>query len=90
MAEFQCEIRGEAQIYDGDTIKDVKLQVTIPELEVGFYLSRDIRVNGIDTPEKRPRKKGRTPEGIKREKAAAAEARLVFYPVSNFGYSLFS
>ena len=73
---YKCVIDSQKQVYDGDTIKDVRIQVEIPSLEVGFWLSRDIRINGIDTPEKRPRRKGRTIESLNAEKAAARHARL--------------
>ena len=76
MNKYKCKIASQAQVYDGDTIKDVRIEIDIPSLEVGFYLVRDIRINGIDTPEKRPKRAGRTLESITREKAAAREARL--------------
>lgn len=75
MNRYPCRIQSEKQVYDGDTIKDVRIEVNIPALEVGFYLVRDIRIFGIDTPEKRPRKAGRTPESRANEKAAANRAR---------------
>ena len=40
-----------------------------------MFIETDIRVAGIDTPEKRPLKAGRTQESLLREKAAAAAAR---------------
>ena len=55
---YRCIIDSQQQVYDGDTIKDVRIEVEIPSLEVGFWISRDIRINGIDTPEKRPRRVG--------------------------------
>ena len=73
---YKCVIDSQKQVYDGDTIKDVRIEVEIPSLEVGFWLSRDIRINGIDTPEKRPKRAGRTLESLTAEKAAAREARL--------------
>ena len=73
---YRCVIDSPQQVYDGDTIKDVRIEVEIPSLEVGFWLSRDIRINGIDTPEKRPKRAGRTAESLTNEKAAAREARL--------------
>lgn len=72
---FLCTIDSEKQVYDGDTIKDVKLEISIPALEIGFWVKRDIRISGIDTPEMRPRKAGRTKESLVREKQAAQEAR---------------
>ncbi len=73
---YRCIIDSQQQVYDGDTIKDVRIEVEIPSLEVGFWLSRDIRINGIDTPEKRPKRAGRTPESLTAEKAAASQARF--------------
>ena len=55
---YRCIIDSQQQVYDGDTIKDVRIEVEIPSLEVGFWISRDIRINGIDTPEKRPKRAG--------------------------------
>lgn len=72
---YECRIDSQTQVYDGDTIKDVRIEVNIPALEVGFYLVRDLRISGIDTPEKRPKKAGRTEESRVREKQAAAAAR---------------
>ena len=74
--EIKCKIDSPTQVYDGDTIKDVRMEVAISALEVGFFITRDIRIMGIDTPERRPRHKGRTPESIAAEKEAAAAARL--------------
>ena len=73
---YKCVIDSQKQVYDGDTIKDVRIEVEIPSLEVGFWLSRDIRINGIDTPEKRPKRAGRTLKSLTAEKAAASKARL--------------
>ena len=53
----------------------MRISVEIPGLEIGLYAIRDIRVHGIDTPEKRPKRKGRTQPGLAREKAAAKAAR---------------
>jgi endonuclease YncB( thermonuclease family) len=62
-------------IYDGDTFKKGKY-----ELDFGWGFKWNpgigIRLHGIDTPEMRPRKAGRTKESIESEKAAAKEARL--------------
>lgn len=78
-----------SKVYDGDTIQDVYIVIKQFEnrdfpaeaLWPGVFLKgdtlyavTDIRVAGIDTPEKRPKKAGRTPESLAREKAAAAEA----------------
>lgn len=75
MNKYQCKIASSAQVYDGDTIKDVRISIEIPSLEVGFWITRDIRINGIDTPEKRPWRAGRTAESLLAEKAAAKQAR---------------
>ena len=72
---YKCVIEGPQQVYDGDTIKDVRIEIEIPSLEVGFWLSRDIRINGIDTPEKRPKHAGRTKDSLASEKKAAQKAR---------------
>lgn len=40
-----------------------------------IYVYTDIRIAGIDTPEKRPHKSGRTEESLAAEKAAAAKAQ---------------
>lgn len=79
-----------SEIYDGDTIQDVYICVKTLEkkdyrsevLWPGIYLEADevfawtdIRIAGIDTPEKKPKRAGRTPESIALEKAAAAEAQ---------------
>jgi len=60
------------KIYDGDTIT-----VEIPNLPPIFGHKLGVRINGIDTPEKRPRKAGRTAKGLKCEKAKALEARQI-------------
>ena len=72
---FECRIDSPDQIYDGDTIQDVRLEVYIPEISTGCFRIVDVRMYGIDTPEKRPRKRGRTKESLVNEKLAAAEAR---------------
>lgn len=75
------------QVYDGDTIKDVLVKVATdktPDGEVwpgvhiidgDVYVSFDLRINGIDTPEKRPKKAGRTAQSLINEKLAANKAR---------------
>ena len=94
---YQCVLtKGEAQVYDGDTLKDVRVNIRnhkdkIPkeptEIWTGVWLTpegieieTDIRIAGIDTPEKRVSTKN--PDGTKRseasrnrERAAAAAAR---------------
>lgn len=79
-----------SKIYDGDTIQDVYISVKTLQkkdypqevLWPGIYLEADsvfawtdIRIAGIDTPEKKPKRAGRTAESIALEKAAAAEAQ---------------
>lgn len=73
---LDCKISDIDQVYDGDTIQNVRLGMTIPGLEIGFYLFRDIRISGIDTPERRPKKAGRSLDSLLREKEAAEIARL--------------
>ena len=75
MITFNCKITDETQVYDADTIKCVKLEVYVPELEFGAFIIRDVRVNGIDTPELRPRHAGRTKASLERERQASREAR---------------
>lgn len=80
----------ESQIYDGDTIQDVLIRIKKLEnqdypaenLWPGIfiegdtlYVETDIRIEGVDTPEKRPTKAGRTEESIQKEKALAEVAR---------------
>lgn len=77
----------ESQVYDGDTIKDILVKVAThktPDGEVwpgvfiqdgDVYVSFDLRINGIDTPEKRPRRAGRTEQSRINEKYAASLAR---------------
>ena len=91
--QFAGKILDATQIYDGDTIKDVKILVsrghacTVGEVwpgvftdANGFYVQTDIRIAGIDTPEKRPSTKNRdgSPRSKKsrdNEKYAAQAAR---------------
>ena len=80
----------ESRVYDGDTIMDVFVVIktfenqTYPDQTLWpgvllkgdkLYAVTDIRIKGIDTPEKRPTKAGRTEESITAEKAAAELAR---------------
>ena len=88
--------KGEAQVYDGDTLKDVRIQIfhyadKIPKEPVeiwpgiwltpaGIEIETDIRIAGIDTPEKRPLTKHkdgspRSELSRNKEKAASAAAR---------------
>ena len=93
---YDCALTDpETQIYDGDTLKDVRVLVHrhdfIPEAygtpwpgvyitERGIEIETDIRIAGIDTPEKRTSTKNkdgtpRSEESRQREKAAAAASR---------------
>lgn len=55
-------------VYDGDTI-------TIGYKFRGRYWKSSLRIYGIDTPELKPRRQGRTEESILEEKKAAEKAR---------------
>ena len=88
---YQVTMDEASKVYDGDTIQDVfievrhfeNLQETDNEVlwpglllkDDKLYVVTDVRLNGIDTPEKRPLKKGRTPESLAKEKAAASRAQ---------------
>ena len=94
---YPSKLTSEKQIYDGDTLQDVRIEIldmreNVPagELWPGVFLTpertieieTDIRINGIDTPEKRPLKKKRdgtlrSEVGRSNEKYAAAQSRLV-------------
>ena len=75
------------QIYDGDTIKDVELRLSACAEAVDFpglitrdgqlYAHFDLRIAGIDTPELRPARKGRSEMSRRKEIAAAKQARRV-------------
>ena len=80
------EIPDIENVYDGDTIKDVRFLVCepcdlknplLPLLQEGekVYFLTDIRIRDIDTPELRPRKAGRTEASLQHEKAFAVKAR---------------
>lgn len=91
--QFAGKILDEKQIYDGDTLKDVKILLsrghacTVGEVwpgiftdANGFYIQTDIRIAGIDTPEKRPSTKHkdgspRSDESRNNEKKAAEASR---------------
>lgn len=89
--DFNAYFREGSKVYDGDTLKDVFIKVRdlksdygsedlfpgVSLREDGLYVVTDIRVNGIDTPEKRPRRSGRTITSIAREKIAAEKVRQV-------------
>lgn len=83
------------QVYDGDTINNVLMKVADKETKDGevwpgvvvkkgeVYVSFDLRINGIDTPEKRPRKAGRTGVSLKNEKFAASRSRQAVIDLLN-------
>ena len=89
---FNSRITTTEQVYDGDTIKDVVVKVfdfgsdTEEYGEVwagvfvqkdGVYIKTDIRVNGIDTPEKRVSTKN--PDGSVRSEASRELERKAAY-----------
>ena len=96
LLSYPSKLTSEKQIYDGDTLQDVRIEIldmreNVPagELWPGVFLTpertieieTDIRINGIDTPEKRPLKKKRdgtlrSEVGRSNEKYAAAQSRL--------------
>ncbi len=86
---YLIERRDSSNIYDGDTIQDVwipilplgKTSTSRREIWPGIWIEDsnvyrviDIRLEGIDTPNKHPGKRGRTQASRTREKAAAAYA----------------
>ena len=93
---YPSKLTSEKQVYDGDTLQDVRIEILdmrekapAGELWPGVFLTpqetieiqTDIRINGIDTPEKRPLKKKRdgtlrSEVGRSNEKYAAAQSRL--------------
>ena len=88
---YHCHIQDASQVYDADTIKDVRISTQIVELDVGVYIVRDIRIKGIDTPESRPRRAGRTEASLEREKQASAKARHALVNLlseNNFEFNL--
>ncbi len=95
-SRYDCSLQDiEKQVYDGDTLKDVRVVIHrhdfIPEnygnpwpgihiTERGVEIETDIRISGIDTPEKRVSTKNAdgTPRSVKsreRERAAAYASR---------------
>ena len=83
---YRCQIASEKQVYDGDTINDVRVKVFDFDRgdygEVwagvfvdadGVYVQTDIRVNGIDTPEKRVSTKN--PDGSQRSEVSRERER---------------
>ena len=102
---YPVHIDSSNQVYDGDTITGATILLksfgeTVIESEKLFpgiviennnlYLTSSIRIAGIDTPEKRPSKKGRTEESIAREKAAAKIAtELLDYILKTYDYEFY-
>ena len=96
LLSYPSKLTSEKQVYDGDTLKDVRIQVldlnekVAPgELWPGVFLTQehtieietDIRLSGIDTPEKRPFKKKRdgtlrSAKSLSNERYAAMHARI--------------
>lgn len=100
LLSYPSKLTSEKQVYDGDTLKDVRIQIldmgsglkiprTRRELWPGVFLTpqatieieTDVRLSGIDTPEKRPWKKKRdgtlrSAKSRSNEKYAAAQSRL--------------
>ena len=87
---YDSRISSIDQVYDGDTLKDVSIKVfdfEKPEYgevwagvlvrEDGVYVQTDIRVNGIDTPEKRVSTKN--PDGSERSEASRTRERKAAY-----------
>ena len=84
---YPAKLTSAEQVYDGDTLKDVRIHIADLDTAEGevwpgifvhngqVFVETDIRIFGIDTPEKRPLKAGRTEESLAREKAAAAKAQ---------------
>lgn len=97
VAYYPVILSEESEIYDGDTIQDVYIDIFdfkvkypakllwpgIFVREDDLYVFTDIRIAGIDTPEKKPKRAGRTPESIALEKAAAAEAQKALAELLN-------
>ena len=91
-SEYRARIHDNSQVYDGDTISDVRVVIYLfddvsGEVWPGIHIyenrievETDIRIAGIDTPEKRPSTKNfdgtkRSEESRIREKQAALLAR---------------
>ena len=98
---YQAKISDLSQVYDGDTIKGVRILLhgsltQREEVWPGIFIEpavveifRDIRIAGIDTPEKRPRKAGRTEQSRVNEKFAAKKSREVLITIlENYDYQL--
>lgn len=94
---YAVDMDEESEIYDGDTIQDVYIDIFDFKVKYpakllwpgvfvkgdDLYVFTDIRIAGIDTPEKKPKRAGRTPESIALEKAAAAEAQKALADLLN-------
>lgn len=91
-ATYSCRLLSSDQVYDGDTLKDVRVLVLehdfIPDeygekwpgvliTERGIEIETDIRINGIDTPEKRVSTKNR--DGSQRSVASRERERKAAY-----------
>ena len=87
---YNSQLSSVEQVYDGDTLKDVRVKVFEPGSKKygevwagvfvekdGVYVKTDIRVNGIDTPEKRVSTKN--PDGSKRSEASRERERKAAY-----------
>ena len=91
--DYQATLRSRAQVYDGDTISTVRVRIAEfgdrGEVWPGIFLTDNgvfsrfsLRIAGIDTPERRPRKTwpDKTPRSEAsrlREKALAMKARTL-------------
>ena len=87
---YKAEFGDHSNVYDGDTWTDIYItiknfengefpsEVLYPGIFLqgdSLYAVTDVRLSGVDTPEKRPLKVGRTAESIAKEKAAAEAAK---------------
>ena len=90
MTEFSVVLNEDSNVYDGDTIEHVYVkirkfdgltsdgEVLWPGLLLKddvLYAVTNIRVAGVDAPERHPKKAGRSAESLAAEKAAAFAAR---------------
>ena len=91
--QYDCVITNpEKQVYDGDTLKDVRVLLVEKDFEKmdfgeywpgvhitarGIEIETDIRINGIDTPEKRVSTKNA--DGTKRSEASRTRERNASY-----------
>jgi len=105
-----CRLANREQVYDGDTIKDVRvllLKHSFEKWEQGEYwpgvhiteqgveIETDIRIAGIDTPEKRPSTKNpdgslRSKASREKEKTAALASRKALIELLNSNDNRFS